>query len=77
VLAGTAIRQLLGPDAAPETKIERSYRLFTIDFLRIGCPFFKTRGYCAATTAILDRSWLSYGWSIYTVTSHPLAWGAQ
>jgi hypothetical protein len=72
-----AIRQFLGPNAAPGYKVDAGYRLFTIDILRIVCPFFKTRGYCAASSAVIDRTWLSYGWNIYTVMSHPQSSDAQ
>jgi hypothetical protein len=72
-----AVRQLLGPDASPGYIVGRRYQLFTIDFLRIVCPLFRNRGYCAASNAVIDRTWLSYGWDIYTVTSHPQRSGAQ
>jgi hypothetical protein len=76
-LASKAVKQLLGSNASPGYTVERRYRMLNIDFLRIVCPFFKSRGYCAASSVVIDRSWLSYGWSIYTVTNHPQSSGAQ
>jgi hypothetical protein len=76
-MGNKVVVQWLGPKVAPELKIERRYRLFTIDFLHLACPLLKSVGYCAASNTLIDQNWLSYGWTIYTVTNHPQNAGAQ
>lgn len=71
------LKQFFGKDPAPQMTVERRYRNFTVDFLRIACPFFRNRGYCAASSGLLDRSWMTYRWNIFTVTQHPQSTSAQ
>jgi hypothetical protein len=66
-----ALKQFFGGDPPAEITVERRYQNFTIDFLRIACPFFKHRGYCASSSAVIDRTWLAYRWNIFTVLQHP------
>ena len=63
----SSLKSFLGKNTEPVFVAERSFRLSSVDFLRVFCPLFGHRNYCKEPYLVNDRRMLVYRWNVYQV----------
>ena len=63
------LKAYLGDQSTPVATFETSIGQFNLDWLRLACPLFKKRTFCAISSPVLETRPLHYWWEVYPVRS--------
>jgi hypothetical protein len=60
------LKEALGPDSQPVERIDRQFRLASLDLPRLFCPIVKQLDFCRGASPLYDRRLFRYGWEVYS-----------